>query len=140
VFLGNLDASRDWGHARDFVEGMWLVLQQDKPEDYVLATGEAHSVREFVEKAFAHIGRTIVWRGAGIAEQGIEKASGQVLVEIDPRYFRPTEMDSLLGDPSKAHAKLGWRHKTSFDALVKDMVEADLVAILKEQERKNRHD
>jgi GDPmannose 4,6-dehydratase len=139
LFLGNLDASRDWGHARDFVEGMWLMLQQEKPDDYVLATGEAHSVREFVEKAFAHIGVSIVWRGEGGAEQGVEKTTGQVLVEIDPRYFRPTEVDSLLGDPSKARARLGWRHKTTFDALVKDMVEADLVAIQKEQERKNRH-
>ena len=96
----------------------------------MLATGESHSVREFVEKAFAHIGRTIVWRGCGVAEKGIDQASGQVLVEIDPRYFRPTEVDSLLGDPSKARTELGWTHKTSFDALVADMVEADLVAIL----------
>ena len=140
LFLGNLDAMRDWGHARDYVEGMWLILQQDKPDDYVLATGEAHSVREFVEKAFAHVGRTIVWRGSGVEEKGIDKATGQVLVEIDPRYFRPTEVDSLLGDPSKARAKLGWRHKTSFDALVIEMVKADMVAILAERERRNRHD
>jgi GDPmannose 4,6-dehydratase len=130
---------RDWGHARDFVEGMWLMLQQDKPDDYVLATGESHSVREFAEKAFAHIGRTIVWGGSGIAEKGIEKATGKVLVEVDPRYFRPTEVDHLLGDASKARAKLGWRHKTSFDALVQDMVKADMVAILREQKRRNRH-
>ena len=122
LFLGNLDAERDWGHARDYVEGMWLILQQDEPDDYVLATGESHSVREFVEKAFAHIGRTIVWRGTGVEEKGIDKATGQVLVEVDPRYFRPTEVDTLLGDPSKARAKLGWRHKTSFDALVIEMV------------------
>jgi GDPmannose 4,6-dehydratase len=139
LFLGNLGAMRDWGHARDFVEGMWLMLQQDKPDDYVLATGESHSVREFVEKAFAHIGRTIVWAGAGVAEKGIEKATGKVLVEVDPRYFRPTEVDHLLGDASKARAKLGWRHKTSFKTLVHDMVEADMVAILREQERRNRH-
>src|SRR6266851_3070521 len=139
LFLGNLDAMRDWGHARDFVEGMWLMLQQDRPDDYVLATGESHSVREFVEGAFAHIGRTIVWTGSGAAEKGIEKASGAVLVEVDPRYFRPTEVDHLLGDASKAHAKLGWRHKTSFDALVQDMVDSDLVAILREQERRNRY-
>ena len=139
LFLGNLDARRDWGHARDFVEGMWLMLQQDHPGDYVLATGESHSVREFVEKAFAQVGRTIVWTGTGAAEKGIEKSTGTVRVEIDPRYFRPTEVDDLLGDPSKARQKLGWRHKTTFDALVRDMVEADLAAILKEQERRNRH-
>jgi GDPmannose 4,6-dehydratase len=139
VFLGNLDARRDWGHARDFVEGMWLMLQQDRPDDYVLATGESHSVREFVEKAFTHIGMTIAWTGSGLTERGIEKSTGNVLVEVDPRYFRPTEVDHLLGDASKAHAKLGWRHKTTFDALVRDMMEADLVAILKEQERRNRY-
>ena len=139
LFLGNLDARRDWGHARDFVEGMWLMLQQDHPDDYVLATGESHSVREFVEKAFAQIGCTIVWNGKGIAEKGIEKATGKVRVEVDARYFRPTEVDELLGDASKARAKLGWQHKTSFDALVRDMVEADTVAILREQERRNRY-
>jgi GDPmannose 4,6-dehydratase len=115
------------------------MLQQDEPDDYVLATGESHSVREFVEKAFAHIGRTIVWSGSGADEKGLEKTSGGVLVEVDPRYFRPTEVDHLLGDPSKALAKLGWRHKTTFDALVRDMVDSDLVAILREQERRNRH-
>ena len=140
LFLGNLDAKRDWGHARDFVEGMWLILQQAEPGDYVLATGESHSVREFVEKAFAHIGKTIVWEGSGVEEKGVEKATGMVLVEVDPRYFRPTEVDDLLGDPSKARSRLGWRHTTSFEQLVKDMVEADLVAILKERERLNRHD
>ncbi|HEY7243443.1 MAG TPA: GDP-mannose 4,6-dehydratase [Xanthobacteraceae bacterium] len=139
VFLGNLDALRDWGHARDFVEGMWLMLQQEKPDDYVLATGESHSVREFVEKAFSHIGHTIVWTGSGVSEKGIERTTGEVLVELDPRYFRPTEVDQLLGDPSKARAKLGWRHKTSFETLVRDMVEADLVTVLKEQERRNRN-
>jgi GDPmannose 4,6-dehydratase len=139
LFLGNLDALRDWGHARDFVEGMWLMLQQEKPDDYVLATGESHSVREFVEKAFAHAGRTIVWQGSGVEEKGVDKATGTVLVEIDPRYFRPTEVEQLLGDPSKARNKLGWRHKTSFDQLVKDMVKADMIAIPKEQERQNRH-
>jgi GDPmannose 4,6-dehydratase len=139
LFLGNLDALRDWGHARDFVAGMWLILQQDKADDYVRATGESHSVREFVEKAFAHIGRTIVWRGSGVEEKGVEKSTSEVLVEVDPRYFRPTEVDSLLGDASKARARLGWRHKTSFDTLVTDMVEADMVAILDERERRNRH-
>src|SRR6266508_4361589 len=139
VYLGNLDAQRDWGHARDYVEGMWRILQQDDADDYVLATGESHSVREFVEKAFAHIGRTIDWRGSGTQEKGVDKATGQVLVEIDSRYFRPTEVDSLLGDASKARSRLGWTNKTSFDALVKEMVEADMVAILEEQERRNRH-
>ncbi len=139
LFLGNLDALRDWGHARDFVEGMWMILQQDKPDDYVLATGESHSVREFVERAFTLIGRTVVWQGSGIEEKGFDKSTGDVLVEVDPRYFRPTEVDQLLGDPSRARDRLGWRHKTSFDALVKDMVEADVVAILREQERRNPH-
>src|SRR5262245_15037526 len=139
VFLGNLDAKRDWGHARDYVEGMWLILQQKEPDDYVLATGESHSVREFVEKAFAHVGRAIVWRGSGVDEKGFDKSSGKVLVEIDSRYFRPTEVDALLGEPSKARAKLGWRHRTSFDELVKEMVDADMVTILQEQERINRH-
>jgi GDPmannose 4,6-dehydratase len=140
LFLGNLDALRDWGHARDFVEGMWLILQQDTPDDYVLATGESHSVREFVEKAFSHIGRAIVWRGQGVEEKGIDKSTGEVLVEVDPRYFRPTEVDSLLGDPSKARAKLGWRHKTSFDTLVADMVQADRITVRDERGRRNRSD
>jgi GDPmannose 4,6-dehydratase len=140
LYLGNLDARRDWGHARDFVEGMWLILQRPMADDYVLATGESHTVREFVEKAFGHIGRAIAWRGSGVAEKGVDAATGQVLVEIDPRYFRPTEVDSLLGDASKARKQLGWSHKTSFDTLVRDMVEADMVAILEEQKRLNRHD
>ena len=139
LFLGNLDAVRDWGHARDFVEGMWLILQQDKPDDYVLATGEAHSVREFVEKAFAHVGRTIVWRGRGLEEKGFEEATSRVLVEIDPRYFRPTEVDTLIGDAAKARDRLGWRHKTSFDALVAEMMEADIAVIRHERVRRNRH-
>ena len=106
LFLGNLNAMRDWGHARDYVEGMWLIVQQEEPDDYVLATGEAHSVREFVEKAFAHVGRTILWKGRGVEEKGIDRASGKVLVEVDPRYFRPTEVDCLIGDARKAHNKL----------------------------------
>jgi GDPmannose 4,6-dehydratase len=140
LFLGNLDASRDWGHARDYVEGMWRILQQDEPDDYVLATGESHTVREFVERAFAEVGRKIVWRGSGKDEQGIDAADGRVLVEIDARYFRPTEVDTLLGDAGKARAKLGWQHKTTFDALVKEMVEADLVAVRDEQNRRQRAD
>ncbi|HEY4760712.1 MAG TPA: GDP-mannose 4,6-dehydratase [Thermoguttaceae bacterium] len=135
LFLGNLDAMRDWGHARDFVEGMWMILQQDRPSDYVLATGESHSVREFVEKAFAYIGKTIVWRGRGIEEKGFDKLTGDVLVEVDARYFRPTEVESLLGNPSKARSKLGWHHKTSFEQLVKEMVEADTISVLNEKRR-----
>ena len=128
LYLGNLDAVRDWGHARDYVEGMWMIVQQDEPDDYVLATGEKHSVREFVEKAFACVNRSIEWRGSGVKEKGIDARSGQMLVEVDARYFRPTEVDLLLGDPSKARQRLGWRHKTSFDEMVKEMVAADLVA------------
>ena len=140
VYLGNLDAERDWGHARDYVEGMWMMLQQDEPDDYVLATGEKHSVREFVERAFDHVGRTIAWRGSGVDETGIDAKSGQILVEIDPRYFRPTEVDLLLGDPGKARQKLGWRHKTSFADLVREMVEGDRSEVRSERERANRHD
>ena len=126
LFLGNLDALRDWGHARDYVEGMWLMLQQAQPDDYVLATGEQHSVREFAELAFAEVGKTITWRGTGIDEIGIDAKTGEVLIAVDARYFRPTEVESLLGNAAKAHAKLGWRHKTSFNELVRDMVQTDL--------------
>ncbi|WP_448192678.1 GDP-mannose 4,6-dehydratase [Azospirillum sp. sgz301742] len=126
LFLGNLDAKRDWGHARDYVEGMWRILQQDEPDDYVLATGETHSVREFVGLAFGHIGRTIEWVGEGVGEKGVDMRTGQTLVEIDPRYFRPTEVDLLLGDPSKARTKLGWEHRTPFPELVREMMESDL--------------
>lgn len=140
LYLGNLAARRDWGHARDYVEGMWLMLQQPEPDDYVLATGEEHSVREFVEKAFACVGRRIEWRGAGSAEQGVDAGDGRVLIEVDPRYFRPTETDSLLGDPSKARQKLGWRHKVSFDQLVREMVETDLQDTRRDGGRRNVHD
>ena len=126
LYLGNLDAKRDWGHARDYVEGMWRILQQDEADDYVLATGETHSVREFVELAFGHVGRGIEWRGEGVDEEGICQKSGKVVVRIDPRYFRPTEVDLLLGDPSKAREKLGWTHTTAFRDLVREMVEADM--------------
>jgi GDPmannose 4,6-dehydratase len=129
LFLGNLDAFRDWGHARDYVEGMWRILQQDEPDDFVLATGESHSVREFVELAFSHVGTTIEWQGRGINEQGIDASNGEVLVEIDPRYFRPTEVDHLLGDPSKAREALGWKHTTPFSQLVSEMIEADRAAL-----------
>ena len=132
LHLGNLDARRDWGHARDFVEGMWLMLQQPRPDDYVLATGEMHSVREFVEHAFAHVDRRIVWRGKGVEETGIDARTGKDLVRIDPRYFRPTEVEQLLGDPSKARAKLGWRHKISFKELVAEMVDSDLALLQQE--------
>ena len=140
LYLGNLDAVRDWGHARDYVEGMWMIVQQDEPDDYVLATGERHSVREFVEKAFACVDMDIEWRGSGIKEKGINARSGQVLIEVDPRYFRPTEVDLLLGDPSKARQRLGWRHKTSFDDMVKEMVASDLTVVAREKVRKSRHD
>ena len=129
LYLGNLDAMRDWGHARDYVEGMWRILQQAVPDDYVLATGEMHSVREFVERAFAVVGRTIAWKGEGVEEQGLDTKTGQVLVKIDPVYFRPTEVDQLLGDPTKAREKLGWTHTVKFPELVEEMVRADLAAI-----------
>jgi GDPmannose 4,6-dehydratase len=135
IFLGNLDALRDWGHARDYVEGMWLMLQQDEPDDYVLATGESHSVREFVEAALAHVGRHIEWRGAGVAEVGMDKGSNQPLVSIDPRYFRPTEVEQLLGDPSKAKRKLGWSHRVGFKELVAEMMESDLQRAPKARQR-----
>ena len=131
LFLGNLEARRDWGHARDFVEGMWCIMQQPEPDDYVLATGEAHTVREFVERAFAEVGMEIGWKGSGIDEKGLDKKSGRTLVEIDSDYFRPTEVDILLGDPAKAFEKLGWRHTIPFTQLVSDMVASDLVVMKK---------
>jgi GDPmannose 4,6-dehydratase len=132
LYIGNLDARRDWGHARDYVDGMWRILQQEQPDDYVLATGESHSVREFVERAFACVDREVVWRGQDVDEVGIDGRTGKELVRVDPRYFRPTEVDLLLGDPSKARQKLGWRHRTGFGDLVREMVEADLVAVERE--------
>jgi GDPmannose 4,6-dehydratase len=129
LYLGNLDAKRDWGHARDYVEGMWRILQQKAPDDYVLATGETHSVREFVERAFAVAGRRIAWKGKGAAETGRCAKTGDVLVAIDPVYFRPTEVDALCGDARKARRKLGWKHRISFDALVREMVEQDFRAL-----------
>lgn len=140
LFLGNLDAERDWGHARDFAEGMWRVLQQPGPDDYVLATGESHSVREFVELAFQCVDRTIEWRGTGQDEKGIDASTGDILVEIDPVYFRPTEVDKLLGDPTKAREKLGWEATTPFGNLVSEMVASDMSAVRDETARKNRHD
>lgn len=126
LYLGNLDAKRDWGHAREYVRGMWLMLQQDAPDDYVLATGETTQVRKFVEWAFEDVGIRMDWRGDGVDEKGYCKASGKCLVEVDPRYFRPTEVELLIGDPSKAHNKLGWKHETSVRELVSEMIEADL--------------
>jgi GDPmannose 4,6-dehydratase len=126
LYLGNLEAKRDWGHARDYVEGMHSILQADEPDDFVLATGEMRSVREFVEIAFAEVGRNIQWRGKGIEETGVDQKSGNTVVRIDPAYFRPTEVDILIGDASKARQKLGWKPKTSFTQLVKEMVAGDL--------------
>lgn len=124
--LGNLDAKRDWGYAKDYVEGQWLILQQDKPDDFVLATGETHTVREFVEAAFEEVGVKLEWRGAGAYEEGYDAATGKLLVDVNPKYFRPAEVDLLLGDPSKARRVLGWQRKVSFRELVKIMVQADL--------------
>ncbi len=131
LFLGNLDAKRDWGHARDYVEGMWRIVQQDEPDDYVLATGETHTVRELVELAFKEVGRAIVWKGNGADEQGFDAKSGKVVVEIDRRIFRPTEVDLLIGDPTKAFTKLGWKHQITFQQLVAEMVASDLVIMKK---------
>ena len=134
LYLGNLDALRDWGYARDYVECMWLMLQHDEPEDFVIATGEQHSVREFTEKAFREAGIELRWEGSGIDERGIDQATGRVLVEVDPQYFRPAEVETLLGDPSKAKQLLGWNpQKTSFDELVRLMVTHDMDYVRKGQ-------
>jgi GDPmannose 4,6-dehydratase len=140
LYLGNLDAKRDWGHARDYVDGMWRIVQQDTSDDYVLATGETHAVREFVELAFSEVGRTIVWKGNGVDEKGIDSKTGDVLIEVDPCYFRPTEVDLLLGDPSKAEKGLGWKHTTSFRDMVKEMVAYDLLTVKGEAQRFGRND
>jgi GDPmannose 4,6-dehydratase len=128
LFLGNLDAKRDWGYAPEYVEAMWLMLQQEKCDDYVIATGEAHSVREMAEEAFKNIDINLEWKGRGTKERGIDKKTGKVLIEVDPKYFRPTEVESLVGDASKAKKKLGWKPKVKFKELVKIMVEADMQA------------
>jgi GDPmannose 4,6-dehydratase len=132
LHIGNLDAKRDWGHARDYVEGMWRIVQQDKPDDFVLATGEAHSVREFIELAFSKVGRSIAWKDKGIDEVGIDAATGDVLVRIDSRYFRPTEVDVLLGDPGKAYRTFGWKHTITFPELVSEMIASDLEVVARE--------
>ncbi len=138
LYIGNLDAQRDWGHARDYVEGMWRMLQQDTPGDYVLATGETHRVRRFVELAFAEVGRRIVWEGHGVDEIGRDDASGAILVAVDPRYFRPTEVDLLVGDATKARERLGWRHTRSLEELVREMVACDLETVARERARRDR--
>jgi len=137
LFLGNLDAKRDWGHAREYVRGMWMMLQQDEPDDYVLATGESHSVREFVERAFAEIGAQIRWEGKDTAERGVDVKTGRTLVAVDPRYFRPTEVDHLCGDPAKARQRLGWRHEVDFESLVSEMVREDIAVIEREYRRRD---
>jgi GDPmannose 4,6-dehydratase len=126
LYLGNLDSLRDWGHAKDYVRAQWLMLQQDEPEDYVIATGEQHSVREFVVAAGAELDMRIEWRGTGVAEQGVDAKTGRTLVKVDPRYFRPTEVETLLGDPTKARTKLGWKPEHTFQDLVREMVASDL--------------
>jgi len=133
LWIGNLDALRDWGHARDYVEGMWRIVQHDTPDDWVLATGEAHTVREFITRAFAETGKTITWQGEGEAETGIDQATGRTLVAVDPRYFRPLEVHPLLGDATKARQQLGWQATTRFADLVKEMVQADLASLCRER-------
>jgi GDPmannose 4,6-dehydratase len=131
IYLGNLNSKRDWGYAKEYVEAMWLMLQQEKPKDYVIATGVAYSVKDFVQEAFEHIGHSIKWVGSGINEKGVDCRTGKILVEVDPRYFRPTEVELLIGDPSKAKKELNWRVKTTFKELVKLMIDADLREIAK---------
>ena len=135
LYLGNLDAKRDWGHAREYVRGMWLMLQQEMPDAYVLATGETTVVRDFVTKAFSEVGITINWSGTGIDEKGTSAETGKVLVEVDPRYFRPTEVELLIGDATKAKNKLGWVHETKWEQLCAEMVAADMITVAKEQRR-----
>ncbi|MGC1695516.1 MAG: GDP-mannose 4,6-dehydratase, partial [Pseudolabrys sp.] len=135
IFLGNLDAKRDWGHAKEYVRGMWLMLQQEQPDDFVLATGKTTTVRQFVDWAFSETGITLDWKGAGVDEKGYDSRTGRCLVEVDPRYFRPTDVELLLGDPTKARTKLGWKHETSAQELCAEMVRADLKAAASEKGR-----
>jgi len=129
IVLGNLSAKRDWGHAKDYIEGMWMMLQHDKPEDFVLATGETHSVKEFLTLAFKEIDIDIIFTGEGVEEKGFDKKTGQLLVQVDPKYFRPTEVELLLGDPTKANKELGWSSKIEFNKLVSEMVQSDLLLL-----------
>ena len=138
LYIGNLDAKRDWGYAPDFVNAMWLMLQQEKPDDYVIATGETHSVREFIEKSFGRLGMTLKWEGKGSDEKGINAENGKVIVSVDPKYYRPTEVEHLIGDPSKARKGLGWEPEVKFDRLVEIMTDADREALNKKLEKKNR--
>jgi GDPmannose 4,6-dehydratase len=140
LLLGNMDAERDWGHARDYVEGMWRILQQPEGDDYVLATGVKHTVRYLVDTAFGCVGRKIEWSGTGVDEVGRDAATGQELIRVDPAYFRPTEVDLLLGDPTKAKTKLGWTSTTSFEDMITEMVQSDLAAVRQEREALGRHD
>jgi GDPmannose 4,6-dehydratase len=133
LYLGNLDAERDWGHAKDYVEGMWLMLQQQKPDDYVLATGEKISVRKFAEMAFNYVGINLEWKGNGIDEKGIDKATGKTIIEIDPKYFRPTEVDLLIGDATKAKTVLGWKPKYTVQQLCEEMVKSDIAFYMREK-------
>ncbi|HOK00309.1 MAG TPA: GDP-mannose 4,6-dehydratase [Termitinemataceae bacterium] len=137
LYMGNLDAKRDWGYAGDYVELMWLMLQQNEPDDYVMATGITTTVREFISRAFTEVGITLDWQGQGVKEKGIDRATGRVLVEVDPRYFRPAEVDILIGDPTKAITKLGWKPRVSLDELIKMMVAADLKEAERELHLKN---
>jgi GDPmannose 4,6-dehydratase len=140
LYMGNIDALRDWGHAKDYVEGMWRIVQHETPDDYVLATGEMHSVREFIELAFSCVDTKIEWKGRGVEEKGVDSKTGDVVVEIDPSYFRPAEVDQLLGDPTKARTVLGWKHTVTFPELVREMVASDLKVVPKERDRRGRHD
>jgi len=133
LYLGNLDAQRDWGHAKDYVEGMWLMMQQEEADDYVLATGKTYSAKYFCELAFKHVDIELEWKGEGVEEKGIDKKTGKVLIEVDPKYFRPTEVDLLIGDPSKAKAKLGWENKHSLEQLVEEMMAADVALFKKDK-------
>jgi GDPmannose 4,6-dehydratase len=135
LYLGNLDATRDWGHARDFVEGMWRILQQEEPDDYVLATGETHSVREFAEEAFGQVGCHVEWRGSGRDEVGVDLKTGKTVVAIDPRYYRPTEVERLVGDATKAKNRLGWRATLGFADIVREMVASDIALLASEPRR-----
>ncbi len=139
IYLGNLDAKRDWGHARDYVEGMWMMLQQDQPDDYVLATGRTTTVRDFCNAAFAAVGIDVAWKGAEDAEKGYRTDTGEVVVEVDPRYYRPTEVDLLLGDPTKAKEKLGWEATCTLEDMVREMVDSDLEAARDELTLRERH-